>query len=97
MAATDRLSKFLSWRGWTRAELAEACSEVIRRRAKGTPETLCSPAMVSQILLGKKRPGLDIAHAIEAVTQQKRDDGELWPGGAVRTEEWPVLVKENAA
>lgn len=59
---------------WSQETLAKRCH--------------CSQAMISQIVLGSKRPGLASAHAIERVTVEKNAAGRRWPKGPIRTEEW---------
>lgn len=78
----ERLEAFLTWRGWRHPQLASACG--------------CKPAFVSHVLLGRKRPGLDIAHAIERVTGEARDDGARWDDGPIRTEEWVTETADAA-
>lgn len=43
---------------------------------------------VGRLLAGSRAPGLDAALAIERVTAEPREDGEVWPGGPIRPAEW---------
>lgn len=70
----------MKWRGWTQRQLALALG-------------LRAPGLVSQILLDKKRPGLDTAHPLERVTAEPREDGAIWGAGPIRTEEWEPSIE----
>lgn len=48
----------------------------------------CDPSYPRKILRHDRRPGLDLAHAIERLSAAPRADGEVWPEGPIRTEEW---------
>lgn len=69
-----RFAEFLAWRG---------CSQQAIATELGVSQTL-----ISQILLGAKRPGLETAHAIETLSGARAPDGKLWAKGPIRTEEW---------
>jgi hypothetical protein len=46
-----------------------------------------------------RRPGLEVAHAIERLTAEPRDDGKRWREPPIRTEEWlePAAKKRGRA
>lgn len=48
----------------------------------------CSAQMVGMIERGIRTPGVDIVHAIERESFRPREDGVVWPGGPLLTEEW---------
>ena len=72
--ARERLADFMSWRGWSQTEMAEAL---------GVHQTT-----LSKILLRQRGTGLEVAAAIERVTSQPRQDGEVWSEGPIRATEW---------
>lgn len=67
MSAPERLERFLKWKGWTQRQAGEYLHS--------------SQSMVSDLCVGRRRPGLSIAHAIERATAD-------WDEGPIRTEEW---------
>jgi len=71
----------MKWRGWSQAEFAAACGE-------GTHQ-----ATISKIEKGTRRPGLALAHAIERVTSEPRDDGKRFPTGPILTRDWLTETK----
>lgn len=79
--AHSRLRAFCEWRGLrTQQERADALG--------------ITQGNVSRIERGGS-VSLALAHAIERLTSEPRADGEVWPEGPIRTEEW--LVKTEAA
>ncbi len=52
----------------------------------------CDPSYPRKLRHERRRPGLDVAHAIERVTAEAREDGECWTPGPIRTEEWLDVV-----
>lgn len=72
----ERLRQWMKWRGWSQAEFAEACGG-------GTHQ-----ATISKLETGARRPGLELAHAIERVTAEPRDDGKRFPAGPILATSW---------
>lgn len=78
----------MAWAGLTQSELAA----LIR----------VHQTFVGRLIAGSRSPGLDAAVAIERITQQPREDGEVWPEGPIRAGEWveaghPSTVTADAA
>lgn len=69
--------RFLRWLAWL--DVSEA--EVARRLG-------CDTSYPRRIRLGERRPGLDVAVAIETETAEPREDGEVWSEGPIRATEW---------
>lgn len=65
--AHDRFRRWLESKGWT--------------QEKAALELGCSQSAVSAITIGSRRPGVDLVHKIERLT-------ERWSEGQIRTEEW---------
>jgi hypothetical protein len=85
----DPRDRFLRWVAWLGASEAE----VARRIG-------CDASYPRRIRLGERRPGLDVAIAIERESALPRHDGEVWPEGPIRTTEWaghPSTVTVDAA
>lgn len=82
MAAASRLRAFLQWTGWSQQQLA------VRLDVHQTS--------IGRLLSGARGPGVDVVHTIEKLTAEPREDGEVWPDGPIRTEEW-VESKVDAA
>ena len=68
----------MAWRGWSQHEAG---------RQLETSQT-----HISDLLKGKRNPGLSLAHAIERVTSAEHELApgrvERWPEDPIRTEEW---------
>lgn len=82
--ASHRLAEFMSWAGLTQGQLAAKIH--------------VHQTFVGRLLSGKRTPGLDAAIAIERVTSQPREDGELWALGPIRAAEWvhePTLASAD--
>jgi hypothetical protein len=80
--------RFLRWLAW----LGVSEAEVSRRLG-------CDASYPRRIRLGERRPGIDVAVAIETETSQPREDGEVWPEGPIRATEWaahPASVESAA-
>lgn len=74
---TDARARFRAWIAFTGLSGAEVARQLG-----------CDESYPRKILEGGRRPGLDLAHAIERKTAEPRADGEVWPDGPIRTEEW---------
>lgn len=70
----DRLRAFLEWRGWSQLRLAEAVDH--------------HQTYVGRVLHGERGVGLRFALAVERLTTEPREDGEVFPGGPIRATEW---------
>lgn len=85
--ARRRFERWVQWSGFSDAEIARRLG--------------CDASLPGKIRRGvsDRRPGLDLAHAIERVTGTRRADGKKWSGGPIRTEEWlePVPARSRAA
>lgn len=74
MGPHERFLRWVSWLGVSEAEVARRLD--------------CDASYPRRIRLGERRPGLDVALAIERVTSQPREDGEVWSEGPIRATEW---------
>lgn len=72
--ASQRLAAFLAWSGLTQLALAARIH--------------VHQTFVGRLIAGSRAPGLDVAVAIERVSSEPRDDGEVWPEGPIRATEW---------
>ena len=81
-AARGRFERWTEWLGLNDAEIA--------RRLK------CDPSYPGK-LRHDRRPGLEVARAIELATAEPRDDGERWSEPPIRMEEWLDEPEKGAA
>jgi transcriptional regulator with XRE-family HTH domain len=76
MDAPSRLRAYLTFKGWSQTDFA---------REIGHHQT-----HVGRLLLGKRGPGLELAHAIERLSSD-------WPDGPIRMEEWIASDTQESA
>jgi len=79
----ERLRQWMKWRGWSQAEFAEACGGATHQ------------ATISKLETGARRPGLELAVAIERVTSEPRDDGKRFPAGPILATSWLADAKPS--
>jgi hypothetical protein len=84
-SARERFGRWVTWSGLTDAEVA---------RRLGCDVSY--PGKLRRVGYDK-RPGLDVAHAIERISAAPRDDGKTWKEPAIRTEEWLDPPKKMVA
>lgn len=82
MTAREKFDAWILWTGLPDAEVARrlGCDASLPGKLRRDPD---------------RRPGLEVAHAIERKTAEPRDDGRRWRHGPIRTEEW--LVEQTDA
>lgn len=77
MGPRERFVRWLAWLGVSEAEVARRLD--------------CDASYPRRIRNGERRPGIDVAAALERVTAEPREDGAVWPEGPIRAVEWVAV------